>query len=167
LGHRHVLLLGWSSTGGGAETLHALVLEVAPTGVELRRHVELTRPRSDSVLIVRRLAPTEILLGFLEPAAGPRRSEEDDYSLVLGSDRAEQLSWPEVRKLSYTAIEPHPSDYFYAPPFGSRMEATGSIPFVLVRDGAVGSDPLARLVRPHVAWLKVSPERVAVSAPLD
>jgi hypothetical protein len=165
LGDRHVLLLGWSSTGAGAETLHALVLEVGPTGVHLRRHVTMTRSRGDSVLIVRRVAPAEILLGFLDPGPPEGNGNDQDYSLVLGTSRKERLSWPQVGKLVYVTTEPRPTDYFYAPPFGSTIEARDPFHRVLVRDGAVGSETLVKLVHAHVAWLTVDPEHVTVSAP--
>src|SRR5262249_43236472 len=79
LGDRHVLLLGWSSTGAGAETLHALVLAVTPAGVQLRRHLTMTRDRGSSLLIVRRVAPAELLLGLLEPRASAS-ADDEDYS---------------------------------------------------------------------------------------
>jgi hypothetical protein len=162
LGDRHVLLLGWSSTGGGAETLHALVLEVAPAGVRLQRHLTLTRDRGSSVLFVRRVAPAEILLGLLEPGAPWSISEEEGYSLVLGHAPRERLSWRRVRKLVYVAAEPRVTDYVYAPPFGSVINGA------LVRDGTVGQGllRLPRFARPvPLAWLTVGPDRIALSAP--
>jgi hypothetical protein len=168
LGDNHVLLLGWSSTGGGAETLHAMVFEIAPAGVQLRRHLTMTRDRWSSLLVVRRVAPAEVLLGFLEPPGGPARSEEDDYSLVLGPDRGDRLSWPRVRKLAYAVSEPLDNDYYYAPPFGSVISG------VLVADGTLGSHVLhvlevlktaAPLPRPRFAWLTLTPDGAAVAAP--
>jgi hypothetical protein len=163
LGDRHVLLMGWSSTGGGTETLHAMVLEVAPAGVRLRRHLTMTRNRGNSVLFVRRVAPAEVLLGLLEPAEGPPRYEEDDYSLVLGPARGERLSWPQVRKLAYEAAELRATDYVYAPPFGTVINRA------LLPDGTTVGKSLLRIPRfagpVSVSWLTVGPGRIAVSPP--
>jgi hypothetical protein len=128
-----------------------------PAGVQLRRHLTMTRDRGSSVLIVRRVAAAELLLGLLEPR-GPAAGDED-YSLVLGPARSERLSWRQVRKLVYVATEPRATDLFYAPPSGATVDR------ILVRDGTVGSDPILKLAHPRVTWLTVGPEGIAVSAP--
>jgi len=161
LGDRHVLLLGWSSTGGGAETLHALVLEVTPAGLRLRRHLTMTRDRGSSLLLVRRAATAKLLLGLLEPL-GPAAYGDEDYSLVLGPAAGERLSWTQVRRLAYVNVEVRATDSFYAPPFGATVGRA------LVNDGAVGSEPFVqKLVHPRVAWIAVGPEDVALSPPPD
>jgi hypothetical protein len=121
----------------------------------------MTRERSDSLLIVRRVAPDVVLLGFLEPqepALG-----DSDYALELGPGPRERLSWPQVRDLVYVAAETRATDVFYAPPFGVEIQG------VRFPDGAsgerlIGNDKKrARLVR--VSWVSVGPDGIAVSKP--
>src|SRR6476620_9272731 len=56
----HVLLLGWSSHGGGMQTIHALLLRVENDTVTLQRELMLTMARNASALIVRRDGPNQI-----------------------------------------------------------------------------------------------------------
>ena len=74
LGENHVLLLGWSSGGGGMETIHALLLKIDGGKPTLQHSLTLTggpqsRRRAPGA---RRGGPGAILLGI--PEQGP----EDD-----------------------------------------------------------------------------------------
>ena len=61
----HVLLLGWSSYGGGMQTVHALLLQVEDGAVTLQRELTLSAmARNASPLIVRRDGPNKFALGY-------------------------------------------------------------------------------------------------------
>jgi hypothetical protein len=116
IGDEHVLLLGWSSYGGGMETIHALLLHVEDHRVILHRELLLTTARTDSVLLIRRDAPDTVLLGIPEWSGG-RLHEEDEWALVLGPAKAEHLDAGQVRSLPFVAVTRRTTDLLYAPPF--------------------------------------------------
>ncbi len=111
----HVLLLGWSSYGGGMQTIHALLVHLADGNVTLQRELMLTTARTASVLIVRRNGPNEIRLGVGEPAARPH--DETDWLLAFGPDRDQRLDIAQIRKLAFAAALRREADALYAPPF--------------------------------------------------
>ena len=111
----HVLLLGWSSYGGGMQTLHALLVQVDNSGVKLQRELTLTAARMASPLIVRRDEPNGLLLGVGEP--GPRLFNEGDWSLVLGPTKEDHLDIGRIRKLAFVTEAKREADELYAPPF--------------------------------------------------
>jgi hypothetical protein len=111
----HVLLLGWSSYGGGMQTIHALLVQVDNGNVTLQRELTLTAARTASALIVRRDGPNDIRLGVGEPAA--RMSNETDWLLVFGPDSDQRLDMAQIRKLAFAAEAKREADTLYAPPF--------------------------------------------------
>ena len=110
----HVLLLGWSSYGGGMQTLHALLLRVENDTVTLQRELMLTAARTASALIVRRDGPNQIRLGIGEPAA--RMLSERDWLLVFGPDSDQRLDITQIRKLTFATEAKREADTLYAPP---------------------------------------------------
>jgi hypothetical protein len=110
----HVLLLGWSSYGGGMQTLHAMLLQIENGGVKLQRELMLTAARMAAPLIVRRNEPDELLLGIGEP--GNRLFSERDWLLVLGPTTEERLDIAQIRKLAFVAEQKRETDALYAPP---------------------------------------------------
>ena len=110
----HVLLLGWSSYGGGMQTIHALLVQVENGNVTLRRELMLTAARTAAALIVRRDGSNEIRLGIGEPAA--RMLSERDWLLVLGPDSDQRLDIAQIR-LAFVAEQKREADALYAPPF--------------------------------------------------
>lgn len=111
----HVLLLGWSSYGGGMQTIHALLVHLENGRVTLHRELTLTTPRTASALIVRRNGPNEIRLGISEPAGRP--PDENDWLLALGPDSDQQLNIAQFRKLAFAPERKREADALYAPPF--------------------------------------------------
>ena len=113
----HVLLLGWSSYGGGMQTIHALLVQLENGNVTLQRELMLTAARTALALIVRRDGPDEIRLGLGEPAA--RMLSERDWLLVFGPDSDQRLDIAAIRKLRFAADAKREADALYAPPYGS------------------------------------------------
>jgi len=111
----HVLLLGWSSYGGGMQTIHALLLRVENDTVTLQRELMLTMARNASALIVRRDGPNQIRLGIGEPAA--RMLSERDWLLVFGPDSDQWLDVAQIRKLTFATEAKRETDALYGPPF--------------------------------------------------
>ena len=98
----HMLLLGWSSYGGGMQTIHALLVQVDNGNVTLQRELMLTAARTASALIVRRDGPNQIRLGIGEPAA--RMLSERDWLLVFGPDSDQRLDIAQIRSTRIVAI---------------------------------------------------------------
>jgi len=117
VGDKNVLLLGWSSYGGGTETIHALLLHVEKDRVTLQRELKLTTTRASSALLIRRAGSDSILLGVPEPNGSPRN--EDEWSLVLGPGKVEHLDLLQVRKFLSVVEERRNTDALYSPPFQS------------------------------------------------
>ena len=113
----HVLLLGWSSYGGGMQTVHAMLVEVENGSVKLHRELALTAERGFASLIVRRNGANEILLGIGEPSS--RMFDEHDWLLVLGPAAEERLDIARIRKLPFVGDEKRADDVFYALPSGN------------------------------------------------
>ena len=113
----HVLLLGWSSHGGGMQTVHAMLIQVENGSVKLHRELALTAGRALASLIVRHNGSNEILLGIGEP--GSRMFGEHDWLLVLGPTAKERLDIEGIRQLPFAGDEKRAGDVFYAPPSGN------------------------------------------------
>jgi hypothetical protein len=111
----HILLLGWSSYGGGMQTIHALLVQVDNGNVTLQHELMLTAARTASALIVRRDGPNDIRLGVGEPAT--RMPSETDWLLVFGPDSDQRLDMAQIRKLAFAAEPKREADTLYAPPF--------------------------------------------------
>jgi hypothetical protein len=111
----HILLLGWSSYGGGMQTIHALLVQVDNGTVTLQRELMLTAARTASALIVRRDGLSDIRLGVGEPAA--RMLSERDWLLVFGPNSDQRLDIAQIRKLAFAAQAKREADTLYAPPF--------------------------------------------------
>jgi hypothetical protein len=111
----HILLLGWSSYGGGMQTIHALLVQVDNGTVTLQRELMLTAARTASALIVRRDGLSEIRLGVGEPTI--RMLSERDWLLVFGPDSDQRLDIAQIRKLAFAAEAKREADTLYAPPF--------------------------------------------------
>jgi len=111
----HVLLLGWSSCGGGMQTIHALLVQLNNGKLALQRELTLTTARTASLLIVRHDGPNEIHLGVGEPAA--RMLSDGDWLLAFGPDNDQRLDIAQIRKLAFAARQKREADTLYAPPF--------------------------------------------------
>ena len=110
----HVLLLGWSSYGGGMQTVHAMLVQVADGAVRLQRELMLSAARMAAPLIIRRNGPNELLLGIGEP--GARLFNEGDWLLTFGPDSDQRLNIAQIRKLRFVAEVKREADMLYAPP---------------------------------------------------
>src|SRR5258708_718362 len=95
IGGEHVLLLGWSSSGSGMETIHALLLHVENDRVILQRELSLTTDRHNAALLIRRGGRRDtILLGIPEWSAA---HNEDEWSLVFCPAKVERLDSGPIR----------------------------------------------------------------------
>ena len=129
----HVLLLGWSSFGGGMQTLHALLLHVENDTITLQCELTLTMARDASAFIVRRDGPNQIRLGIGEP--GSRLFNERDWLLVFGPDSDQRLDIAQIRKLAFAAAAKREPDALYAPPIKNEGFPTRVAWFSVSADG--------------------------------
>jgi len=109
---RH-LLLGWSSRGGGMQTIHALLVERGPAAFVLRDHLRITTGRgSAGVLVVNRGA--EVRIGIPEP---PREVHNPEGWRLAFAGR--ELDLKAMRALPFSGgAHPRGRASSYCPPFG-------------------------------------------------
>jgi hypothetical protein len=115
LGGDRFLLLGWSSTGAGMQSLHALVVGVRNGAVVVDQQLELLTDRVSAGLLVRS-EKNRVRIGVPEP---PRDfvHHPDDWLLRV---RDEELDLDAVRALRYESVEARETDQLYAPPRGGK-----------------------------------------------
>jgi hypothetical protein len=121
LGPGWALLLGWSSWGGGMQTVQALVVSAGSEGVTLQDRLRFTTDRpSAGVLLVTRW--NEVRIGLPEP--GKQVKDPDDWELCFGGARRDLAA---IRALRYAARADAGQDAsFYCPPLRTKTPAAGS-----------------------------------------
>ncbi|WP_257385974.1 hypothetical protein [Tahibacter caeni] len=115
LGGRRFLLLGWSSSGGGMQSIQALVVAVRAGAVVRVDRLDYVSARTNAGLLVRRTGDGEVRLGVPEPGADPVH-EPADWALEFGAAPRRHLSLAGLRALAFDVVEPAAGDTFYAPP---------------------------------------------------
>jgi hypothetical protein len=108
------VLLGWSSTGAGMESLHAMLLRVRDRQVVRDQELIVTSDRPSAVLLIRR-EEDGIRIGIPEPSHQFIHSG-DEWSLSAG-EHCEPLDLSQIYKLTYVNVRPKAHDFVYAPPF--------------------------------------------------
>ena len=108
------LLLGWSSTGSGMQSIHAFLLGVRKGAVKRLAVVRLHTDRMDSALLVRRDAHGSLALGLPEPPSRFLHNEDEWYLAVSGR---QQLGLDALRDLAFEEVTCRPDDRVYSPPF--------------------------------------------------
>ena len=108
------LLLGWSSTGSGMQSIHEFLLGVRKGAVTRLAVVLLHTDRMDSALLVRRDADGSLALGLPEPPSTVLHNE-DEWHLAVSGRR--QLGLDALRDLASEDVTCRPDDRVYAPPF--------------------------------------------------
>ncbi|MEO8673495.1 MAG: hypothetical protein ABI411_19450 [Tahibacter sp.] len=132
------VMLGWSSTGSGMQTLHALLVSVADGAVGELAELSLTTDRSSAGLVVRHQPDGSLRIGMPQ-VSGEFLHDEEDWVLNLGAN-APSFGVAEMRKFSVEAITLSDDDLFYAPPAQIAPRPT------------------------HVAWISIEPTGFAFSA---
>lgn len=108
------VLLGWSSTGAGMESLHAMLLRVRDRQVVRDQELIMTSDRPSAVLLIRR-DEDGIRIGIPEPSHQFIHSG-DEWSLSAG-ENCKPLDLSQIYKLTYVNVRPKAHDFVYAPPF--------------------------------------------------
>lgn len=106
------LLLGWSSTGAGMESLHAMILRNDKQQVVMDQELIVTTDRPSAVLLVRRSA-NGIRVGVPEPSREFVHNAED-WSLSM---KCGTLDLEQMRALKFEVVRAEKNDVIYAPPF--------------------------------------------------
>lgn len=130
VGDNDVVLLGWSSWGGGMQTVHAMLFHVDGKRVALRGELTFTGGRRETGFVMRRDGLQRMLLGIPEPSAVVH--EEDEWALRLGPEPAEPLKMEQIRKLPFVDATRREGDQAYFPPFGSGAGATARVAWISV-----------------------------------
>ncbi len=113
-GPKHTLLLGWTSWGGGMQTIHALLVERTDAGVVLHDQLAVTTGRRSAGVFVATKG-AEPRIGIPEPRKGIHRPS--DWKISFGG---KTLDLKAIRALPYAA-EGIPRDALhYGPPFHRR-----------------------------------------------
>ncbi len=94
-GSGSALLLGWSSWGGGMQTVHALLVRAGAERVALADRLDFTTDRSSAGILVLRRGG-KLWLGI--PRPGQRVHEPTEWNLSVGGKR---LALPAIRELPY------------------------------------------------------------------
>ena len=116
LGPSRFLLLGWSSSGAGMQSIHVLSLGVQNGAVTLIATLELSSDRLNSGLWVHSKSAPGFKLGLPAPPLRYVHSE-DEWFLRYGKEDRDFLDLKGLRKLAFERVTPGPDDIFYAPPF--------------------------------------------------
>lgn len=115
-GPSRFILLGWSSSGAGMQSIHVLSLAVQNGAVTLIGELVLYTDRLNSGLWVRSKPSPTIKLGLPEPPARFVHSE-DEWFLRYGKEDRDLLDLKGLRSLVFERVTPGPDDLFYSPPF--------------------------------------------------
>jgi hypothetical protein len=129
------VLLGWSSTGSGMETMHALLVGEHAGAVTLFDHLIYDTDRNHAALLVRTEPDGSVLIGVPEPL--DRLHDEEEWSLEYGIARTHQMRISAIRKLSFQAVTSRSNDVFYAPPTNGTPR-TARVAWVHVRKTGFG-----------------------------
>jgi hypothetical protein len=116
LGPSRFILLGWSSSGAGMQSIHVLSLGVQNGAVTLIGALELSTDRLNSGLWVHFKSSPAIKLGLPEPPLNFVHSE-DEWFLRYGKEDQDLLDLQGLRSLVFEHVTPGPEDFFYSPPF--------------------------------------------------
>lgn len=155
-GHRY-LLLCWSSTGAGLQTLHALSLGVRDGGVVLADELRVRTDRPSAGLVARAEKGAGLRIGLPEPPAGFVHSA-DEWALEAGQGGPIDLA--RIRGLAFEPVRRRAADVLYTPPAGRapfpRRVAWISIDaggrFVLPPRGRTPESLLRALYASHEPW---------------
>jgi hypothetical protein len=111
VGEHDVVLLGWSSWGGGMMAVHAMLIHADGDSIALTGELTFTGDRHNTSFIVRRDGEQRVLLGIPQPPQAVH--EPDDWALNLGTDSAEPLKIDAIRQLPFVETERRPTDAVY------------------------------------------------------
>jgi len=109
------LLLGWSSTGSGMQSMHALLVGDRAGVMTLFDHLIYDTDRPHAALLVRAGPDGSVWIGVPEPSSDFLHNE-DEWSLQYGLSHKRHLLIGAIRKLSFETVISRSDDVFYAPP---------------------------------------------------
>ena len=109
------ILLGWSSTGSGMQSMHVLLVGDRAGVVTLFDHLIYLTDRPHAALLVRAEPDGSFLIGVPEPSSDFLHNE-DEWSLEYGLPRKRSLLMGAIRKLPFQTVTYRNEDVFYAPP---------------------------------------------------
>jgi hypothetical protein len=125
LGDKRFLLLGWSSGGGGQQSVHALLVHVASGGPELIDELEWSTARADRGVLVM-ATPEGWRIGLPQP-----RLQSAQLSVSSGKPR----SSAELGKGGFfVPVSPELKAFSYSPPFGERLPLRGNVGWVTLSE---------------------------------
>ena len=136
---RHFLLLGWSSWGGGMETVQALLVRADPGGVVLRDRLELTTDRASAGVLLR-TDGGRVRIGIPRPAERVHAPEDWELSVA-----GRMLDLAGIRSLRYAArTGADAAAAPYCPPLGVEPPgAQGAIAWFLADESGFRQDGAA------------------------
>ena len=108
------LLLGWSSSGGGLQGVHALLLACGDATLRVVDRLDVVTDRAHAGLLVHQQADGNVALGLPPPPDEPVH-EPEAWALSHSGD-ASALTLDAMRRLAYVPLPPDRADPFYAPP---------------------------------------------------
>jgi hypothetical protein len=130
LSHSHHLLLGWSSRGGGMQTIQALLVGSEGERLLVSDWLKLTTGRASSGVFVAR-TDAGCRLGIPEPPE--RVHNADSWELSAGGKK---LDLKGIRALQFSRARPAADRArFYRPPFESALPPVARIAWVAMQDG--------------------------------
>jgi len=128
-GSRYVLL-GWSSVGGGLQSIHAYLLAVQDGKLKRLASLKYQTDRANAGILVRRTADGSVQLGLPEPPT--QIHEPFEWSLSLGADTT-VLRIGEIRRLTYEDAAPVKGDLLYSPPFeGAKVQGPSRVSWISI-----------------------------------
>ena len=130
MGSSRFILLAWSSSGAGMQSVHVLSLGVQNGAVTLIGELELSADRLNSGLWVRSRPSLAIMLGIPEPPTDFVHGE-DEWFLRYGKKDQDLLDLKGLRGLAFERATPGPDDLFYSPPF-NRSPFPGRVAWISV-----------------------------------
>lgn len=142
LGEHDVVLLGWSSWGGGMQTLHAMLIHADGDRIALASELTFTSDRHNTSLIVRRDDARRVLLGIAQPPETVH--EPDDWALALGAGQKTPLKIDAIRQLTFVDLARRSTDTVYAPTPSSRNAMPARVAWI-----AATPDGFAIVEAPH------------------
>jgi hypothetical protein len=130
------ILLGWSSSGSGMQTMHALLVGDRAGAVTLLDHLAYQTDRHNAALLIRTKPDGSVVIGVPEPSQGFLH-DEDEWTFQYGILRTHQMRIRAIRKLSFQAVTSQSSDVFYAPPTNATPR-TARVAWVHVTNSGFG-----------------------------
>lgn len=131
------LLLGWSSTGSGMQSIHAFLLGIHEGAVKRLAIVVSHTDRTNSALLVRRDAHGSLALGFPEPPTTFLHNEDEWFLTVPGRP---PLVLDAIRHLAFEAVTCRPDDLIYSPPF-QRAPCPARVSWITVTETGLSLAP--------------------------